>query len=421
MLVPSVQCWGPDMVLSTLNPWANPGEAILPAVVNWSQGYRVSYEFRTDVIVSEVGTEQRRAVRREPRQTIEFDSIWAGEARRDFEMFLYSRGGGNLVLADPLDVAVSYSGMAAGSFNIGVSRRPDWLRSGVEVVLWQRDGQMETRTVANDTGLGLSFSESSGAVWKPGVMIGRAVRGRLQPGLSNRMHTNTVGDGAVTFECLVGENAMLVPTSPGFDDIVGPREFFKRRPNWAELSDISFESNTDDVDYGYGRRSRFPVKRSPQRVYKQTYVGRDPDDVFDTVSFFLRHRGRRNEFLMSTWQDDIPFNFAIGGTNILSIVGRKYGLIYKDSLVFRRLIFRMRDGRLIHTLIDNMFPGSELSDITNIALADYLPAEPFTSATVDGVSWGLAARMATDRLDIDWVTDRVAKYGLSFQTLENAE
>ena len=58
-------------VVSTRTPSASDEVRIVPVRHNWGSAYRVSLEFKTDIITSGNGREQRRAVRELPRHTID--------------------------------------------------------------------------------------------------------------------------------------------------------------------------------------------------------------------------------------------------------------------------------------------------------------------------------------------------------------
>lgn len=406
-------------MLSTDRPWENPAERILPVSVDWSNKYRQSFEFKTDIIEAEDGSEQRRSVRNEPRQVLEFDAIFSGDDMRNFQDFLVEYQPFKQVVPDPLDVGMASRVMLAGSSVMQVAERKAWMLEGTEVIL--RDGKrMETRTIGSSLGGNLvTFVEASPTGWPIGTRLHRTIRGRSRQQIGSTHYTSTSMGVPIRFDVEIG-GAEYVPAAVDPGNIVGFREVWFKRPNWSDGVEVEYHYLREDVDYGFGRVNYNIPNRMPKRVLKADYIGVSPDDIHNVVSFFIRHKGRRNEFLFITGENDIPYNAILGGSSFISVVGQKFGRQYLNSNVFRRVVLRKIDRTYVHGLIDEILIN-ELFDTTTINLTENLPNEVFNEETLFGVSWGLVTRMGSDKLDIDWLTDEKAQFSMTFESLENTE
>lgn len=405
-------------MLSTVRPWENPNEQIIPVVPNWDSAYRTSYEFKSDIITSENGKEQRRAVRDEPRQFIEFQSAMGGETKRDLTDFLAAWQPFPIAFADPIDVALSDGGMLAGSTLMLITNRPAWLLAGTEVIL--RDGRrMETRIVGNsDTNL-VSFVDSSSEAWPVRTRICKVIRGTFDgSAAASHLTTNAMTVPIKIKVNIGGPRLSVLPPNP--ENIYNGRELWTKKHNWKNGVDVEHVWVRDEVDYGMGRTASFVPFEFANRIIKTNYIARDRDEVLDAISFFVDKRGQAKEFLWATGENDVPYAGIIGGTDFIQIAGQKFGRQYAGSTVFRRIQFRMYDGTRINRMIDEILYSAD-DNTSTISLTEDLPAIEFSPRTMVGISWTFATRFATDKLDIDWLTDDKAQFALTMKTLENDE
>ncbi len=409
-------------MLSTDRPWENPNERILPVTVNWASKLRHSFEFKTDIITTDDGTEQRRAVRNEPRQVLEFDAAQTGEDMREIQDFLVQYQTDRLVMANPIDVGRSVVAMAPGSIVMPIDVRKTWMIAETEVIL-RHGRRMETRTIAavnQNAGVWtITFVESSGANWPVGTYVHRVMRGRIGSNLSSSHLTTRAMTMPLKFSLEVGTD-LYIPTPVNPANLVGSREIWRKVPNWRNGVDVDYEYLREELDYSFGRQDYYTPNKLPNRVIKGDYIGMNYTDVNEVISFFVRHKGRRNAFLFMTGEDDIPYNAIVGGLPFISVSGQKFGRYYADNRIYRRVGLRMFAGNTVHGLIDQILFNPD-TDTSVINLRDNLPIGIYNQSTMHGVSWVLACRMGSDRLDIDWLTDERAQFSLTFQSLENDE
>lgn len=405
-------------VISTLHPTADPNLRIFPARPNWQEKFRVSYQFLTDIITSGDGKEQRRAVRLNPRKSIEFSALFHGKTKLSFDAFMATWQPRMAILPEyPLHVALSQPMLANGlscSYTGDVS--PAWLKVGTPVVL-VNGGTMETRTVSAASASTILFAETSPVLWPVGTKVCRALTGRLDTEPESSLITNNVLTLPVRFE--VDPGTEKYPATPAGES-VGFREVFMRKFNWERAVRLRHVYPRNTIDYGYGKIAATVPYDFPSRITTADFIGRNRADVQKTVDFFVRHRGRAREFLLPSWENDVPYFAITGGGYAIICHGKEFGELYEDSTVHRRIVVRFANGTYSHHLVELIEP---LPDTNSSILwtVDQLPMSDLSPATLTGISWELVTRFATDRLDIDWITDDRAQYSLTFQSLENFE
>lgn len=415
-------------IISTLRPWDVPNLRILPARPNWRDSYRVTLEFKTDIITSGDGRTQRRATRANPRKTVEFSCDYSGTAKRMIDMHFSTAQTIPCLMPDwvryvtlstpidPPDEEVPGYVQTLRFPASGTGKAPDWMQPGKTVIL-VNGWHMETREITGASDGSATVKEYSFSEFPVGTRIYPALRGYPQLEPTGRRHTNAVATMGFTFK-----------VDPGFEQYpdtsapvrVGVLEFWGKRPNWANPVEVIFNTAREEIDYGIGVVGSFVPYDFPSRMTRLSYVGRNADEVQALIEFFVRMRGQQGEFITLTWEDDVPFNAIAGGGNAILMTGTAFGHAYKDNPVFRRVTIRKADGTYIHRLVDSIEPLPD-TDSSVVWLKEPLPFEAFTPQTVNGISWAITSRLASDVLTIDYVTDSVAQFTLTYQSLEDFE
>ena len=127
--------------LMSLDLWSHP--------VNWQSPVEEEILFRTEIITSRDGSEQRIAQRVNPRLAYRWQAMARQTALDALERRLGADLGRELVFAHPRSRTALAADAAAGATVINVGTPPDWLAVGQKAVLIRDDGRAETVTVAS--------------------------------------------------------------------------------------------------------------------------------------------------------------------------------------------------------------------------------------------------------------------------------
>ncbi|NRC54130.1 WD40/YVTN/BNR-like repeat-containing protein [Neoaquamicrobium sediminum] len=387
----------------------------LPLSPNWAQPLRESYEFKTDIITSWDGKEQRRAVRFNPRIEIDFLAHLHGWTKSQLDQFMAARQPRETWLPRFVQFATSTISMPPEATVLAVSGDTSWLTPGMTVALYDGRGKLESRVVASVGAGTISFTGESMTEFPIGSRISPVYRGRIQVTPKVERLTNDIATMRVQFS--VDPGSFTYVPAPG-DSFVDFREAFMRGPNWGGGVTLDHVWPRETVDYEFGRVEHFVPYDFPSRITRMNFVGRDKDDVKSAIDFFWRHRGRWKEFVMPTWENDVPYAFIAAGSRSILVDGTDFGAAYADSTVYRRIVLRLADGTFHHRAVDFVDVLQD-TDTSVLWTTEDLPTLSLTPSTMFGISWGLVSRLASDRLDIDWLTDSVAQFSLTFQSLEN--
>lgn len=408
-------------IISTINPTADDEFGIFPLPHNWGSSFTTGYEFKTDIIVSSNGKEQRSAVRWWPRVDFNFQSVYKNaDEKRLVDWFMLKWQDRMAIFGDE-SMAVRTGGLAEQADVISVAEAEQfWMRPGQLVLLSDRT-RRETRTIAEVyLGGALRFTEKNDTVFPPWTRIMPAYRGRID----QNQHTNRLTSAKGTINVRVD----IDPAERFFTDaqiaavdlpILGTHEFLDLKHNWREPIDRQHVFPMEVTDYGYGRVASFRPYAFPAQLNKLQFDQRTREDVLTYVRMFLRQRGRNREFFTQSYEPDIPYYAAAAGSFSLLVEGVAFGLTYADTTVFRRLLIRTKTGEYIHRQVDYIetLPDTNTSVVW---LTEALPMDVNVAPNnIFMCSWVPATRFASDRLEVEWLTNQVAQFSMTVQTLEN--
>lgn len=403
------------MIYSNVAPVMNQQYRVFPVAHSWANPFIVTYEYKTDLIRSGNGKEQRRAVRWFPRRTMEFSITYMDDQKFALDKFLDQAPDRLTWFPEENSVTFMTSEMGEDQQSVFVKdANKGWMEPGVTVLL-QYKGRAETRVISDAGGQVMQFTEFNKTVWPRGTKITAAVLCRLTSPESQRL-TNRAGTAKISAQVEPGM-ADYTPSVFG-QEFLGFREYFHWKQNWGVAPTVTHEYPRDDIDYGFGRVSAFVSEKFPQRTYKANFWRAGTPQVRQLLDFFGRHRGMWKEFFMSSFEKQIPYVATAGLTKSIFVEGLDFADTYMGSTVYRRVMIKRKDGTEIHRQIDFIEALPE-TNTSVIWVTEDLPDEPLAPNDTLGLFWVTVARLASDRLDVAWLTNEVAQFSLPFRNLEN--
>jgi len=385
---------------------------------NWDSEVDVTLEYRTEVITSHEGDEQRIAVRQTPRKNISYQAVASARGFRSFASFMnvhqrkvsfipeFGRGERLLLSAE------------IGDDVIEIADAVDWMQVGQMIVLFDggvTDHRVELRSIVDVDGQSVTLNIPLKQHWEAGAKVYPVVEGQLPTTISSRMNTNNTATISMNFDVAPGTEIPLDPGSPAV--VHDGREVLLKRPNWADLPTVDFEALRDQLDYGFGRVSTFTPVDFNTRMLKATYLGKDRGEVEDFMRFFCRQMGQRGEFFMPTFTEDMIMTAAATSSSpLMQVEGAEIANDFGDLKVYRNLVVFLEDGTRIIRAISSM-TVSEDGENTTITLSSNW-GRNFQPDAVLMACWLPLWRFASDALTVSWVTDGAAQFAVNLKTLE---
>jgi hypothetical protein len=132
---------------------------------NWASGFDVSRSFRTDIRQSRNNTEQRRALRTNPRIAVEYRTAVQDEDMRGANHFLRAWQNKATIIPDFARWARTTAGAILGATAIVIDPLPVWAAEGQNLVLCGSDGAEEQVLVASVAGTTVNLEDPLASAW----------------------------------------------------------------------------------------------------------------------------------------------------------------------------------------------------------------------------------------------------------------
>jgi hypothetical protein len=397
----------------------------LPFVPNWRNGIRDTYEFKTDVFTTRNGSEQRRALRIQPRRAVEATILLDGERMRNFADAVNRARDGKVEIADfSAEPALVKSTTAAGATVLLIESTPLWLVNDGTYVL------MTGRTAAK---VQIDFVDNNTVVLvnplpKP-IGAGAYLLPYLPAQLANSntlsLYTNQVATAPVKFDVEPG-SVVRTPDDLPFDESAegdsvqsfGPaailfgRYVLLRKPNYLNRPQVQFNLKFETVDYSRGVVKTFTPVPLVSRTLTATYMAMSRADAMAILDIFVRCKGRAGEIYVPTWGSDFPAAMNVAD-KVIQFAGTDFFDTYNEDRAHAAVLIRTRSGQLLPREITLMATSG------GNTFVEFHEDIGVAASEIEQISWMFVSRFAQDSLTIEWVTNTVANISLSFVTLEN--
>ncbi|EMW9316153.1 hypothetical protein AAE121_004887 [Salmonella enterica] len=362
---------------------------------DWSEHVTETLSWKTDVLVSLTGAEQRIARRLSPRRTFEFKALASGNDARQLESSLFHYG--SRVWSLPLftDVSVLDVALPPGSLTLPVVTKGRDFAPGGQVMLAsaQPGERNETAEIAEVGESSLTFRRPLRLFWPAGTHLFPVRSAMLtDPATITRKSDNTIAV-RVRFR-LTGHNAFNIAASlPVY------RGFYVIEPgsDWSDDLSMEYQRNvmTFDNDTGVIRVHDFAHRPFGVQRYRSVMRGRDEQAAFRAMLYALR--GRQKPVWVGSQSSDFDV-IRISGNHItvsatgVSLNGPQPGR--------RDLRIETGSGTYYVRLTSVIRPDNA----TEIMVFDGPPLQ-FTGPEVLKLSWLTLCRLDGDDVAWEHITD----------------
>lgn len=407
-----------DSVQRSINVSFTGFRAVLPPwQINWSDNFAIEYEYRTEIITSRNGAEQRRANRYQPRRKVRYSAaIWNDLLRKTRGQLQNARLKA-FAIPEATRKVYTTAAVAAGEQVLTFVAVPSWVETDRAVILSYAD-QRAIFTVSAQDATTVTLAQTNTLDWPVGSKIHPIITGVLSDPTSAVLRTNI----AMTADIEIME-------TPGTPPLVNPaaatttfngREVFMRKPNWQQEPEDEIEHMRETVDFGFGYWQLFSPTDFHRATVRLNFTSFTEAQGREIIDLFDRMKGRQGEFYMPTWvQDIIPGRDFGGDSPVLYILGSDIAEEYGDSTTAKAIYIRKKDGtESFHqvTSIREVEEGGIVYTVLDFAesiIPDMLADD------IELISWLYVWRFASDRLLVEWETDEVSICRPSFTILED--
>lgn len=358
-------------------------------------------EWKTDIIVSDNGTEQRAAIRSVPRrsQTVRVVAQTQDDVKARLEELLFLKG----------QVALPYFQYAttitteslAGSTQVYFDRARTDIRDGEYALIATPTGQYELVKVDTVTGTGATLTSALPTSIPVGSVIAPALRSIVDNvPVARRYSVHTAAEFEMKATSIQRRATLSRPGSTAVIPTLNGYPILDRRPlanqNVENLFDRGvtlFDNESGSIDY------REEWLRTRVQGSRQFLVRRieQPGELDWWRDFLDMVKGQLNPFLLPTYREDWYIQ-GIQSATILRLVGNKYRLTYFPMATYKRLRFWNAAGAyhdaLVSAAVDAAAPNAGNDQLT---ISPGLPGG-FTPTYVSNL---LKVRLGEDIVSLD--------------------
>jgi hypothetical protein len=385
--------------------------------VQWADKFTVTTSFKTEIISSQNGTEQRRAKRGSPRRTFDFSLLAIKDFLSQFQFFMSTAQRNVVVMPEAVRYVRSTAVLAEGASLLSVASVAPWMEEGGFVALIMGTN-VRVFQIAGINGNTLSFTEGADRTWRAGIKVAAAWRGLLSDNMSFDLVTNQALRGSVSFSAMPGYDK-FVQTETNISRVFDGRELFPFKNNWTTAPTVTYQQDRKIVDYGRGVIEMTAPIPFGNRIYTNDVLCKTPEQVADLTEFFGRMYGRQGEFFFRPHAATplvLAQSYAMDQPTLL-LVGDEPRRTFSLDKTLRVIELRRRGGLPIYRVVQSVVASGGNSLVTLQYGFPEIISEDDDSVTI---SWVALARFETDDLVVDWATDMAATSRLTIRTLEYA-
>lgn len=389
-----------------------------PLSPNWEQSYKIAYSFKTEILQSRSGKEQRIALRTSPRKDVSYQSLALGNAEFNrVKELLWAWQDKGFVLPELTRFVTSTLELLPGGSTMQVDDDALWLVPD-SLVLLEYNGDTAVLVVESAAAGSVTFKAATAATWPVGTRVYAALSGFIGSDMQAIRVTNAVSRLEMRFAVSpLSEPWIAPPVAPA---TFNGRELFLKRPNWVQEVSATAQHAVDEIDYDRGGIYRYSPFEFGIETRRALYLGRDAAEAQLMLDLYMRMRGRQGEFYMPTWEYDIVPKEAVSPASAgLRVSGP--GLVegYAESSVHKAIFVMKQDGTLLFRKVLSVSLVTDGGGTDSLITVDSVWGTTFDASNIVMCGWMPVWRLASDDLVIEWVTSTVAQVQLTMQTLED--
>lgn len=310
---------------------------------NWANGITERLSWLTDVMQSESGAEQRRAVRQHPRRSIEAGFLRKGSLRARMDAFLAGVGRGEMLVPVFFEAVRMLEGITPGSsgVNFGAPTTPQReFRQGDLVLVTLGDpADYDVLEVGNVSQSRFDWAEAPARGWPPGTRIYPLREARIMDPPQVSHPVDRVATAQIRFE-LTRPDPRVASWGGSNPEV----PLFNFKPNRAQPIDYTYDRKTFTLDNQVGRVQVTDIGDA-QVGMRFDMLLRGRTMTFEFRQMLAAAMGRTNGFTCPTFLHDIEPLGTIAAGDFIECAPAGFS-DYLDPLepIRKTIVIYYRDG-----------------------------------------------------------------------------
>lgn len=380
---------------------------------NWAGGITERLAWRTDVLESYDGSEQRIRLRSVPRRRFEFQLDLAGQDVRVLETLLHAWGARIFAVPVWTDRTVLTAPLSAGATAVRVSdaAHADYHAGGL-VAFWSDNQQHEVGEILSLAGNALTLKQPLSRGWPAGTRVFPARFARIDGDMVVAHPTDALASARVRWEV---EDASPVPAIDGPSAYRGYR-VLEWRPNRIDDLTDTWRRKLARLDYGTGPVSVDDLSGQPVVGKRLCFTFSNRATIQAFRAWLHARQGRAVPFWLSSGQSDVEVTRPIHAADQhLAVKNIGYARYLASPTIRRDVAIRVAGGAVHHRRITG---ANEISEDEELLTLDSTLGLTTSLARVLQVSFLDLVRLEADAQELFWETDGIVQVVLEVRTVQ---
>lgn len=386
----------------------------LPMEPNWERPVKETLEWKTDVIFSYDGTEQRSAIRSKPRRYQEYYYTLTNLESQRIENLLWGWQFRRFAVPHWSEITILRDNIIPGQTTILTDT--DNYHYTVGGLIFISDGlSYEMQEIESVTSGVITLSKGADGNWNNPILIAPVNLAKIDGDMNAKLKRETADVTSMNMQFM--HDAITtdpwIPTGSSPANTYLSDELLLTEPNWKDGISAEFETDANVLDFDTGAFALSPRRGFPYIVQEYEWLFKNRAELTEFRKFLERRNGRMHGFWMPTWKKDFTLSKLVtSGATGFQVDDNFYGLMVDGAEGRKHVMILLKNGTYILKEISSA--GYNDIDPTKVdVVTTAVIGEDFTPNDVKIACIMAWYRLNNDRVTINYLDKNVATVKLS--------
>ena len=390
-----------------------PDPLVLDVAPNWSHPITERLEWSTDIMKRRDGTEQRVALRKFPRQTIEYHFLVYKKHLQRFRHALQLNQGSEWIVPLWFHMAKLEASFGLSDTTLTVDVYQQGWNEATHVLFYSSQEAYEVAAIDSMTTNQVVLAAAPKQIWPQGIWIVPARLGYVREAVQLENINPEVSTGVLQVYFDAMYDSPVVADWPWLNGKV----YFNAHPNWAKNRKATWDRPMGLIDYKVGPTVAYDMQGYTEVTRDYDYLMHHRSLIYNFRQALFYLQGSFKSFYISTFTRDVTI---ITPTVLASDQSLEIEFVFFRAAVLERLLhcylyIKLRSGQ---ELILHVINAADYTEAFNEVLYFDAPiGVEFDAAEVLEASFIFNSRLDADTVEINWITPSVATMLLPIRSI----
>ena len=371
---------------------------------DWSDGWLERLMWATDVLTARDGAEQRIRLRSQPRRSLEFSLLAAGDEAALLDVLLSAWQARVYALPVWPDKSRLSSRVNAGSTVIPVATpHLEYAADGL-LVIGTDSRNTEAAEILSVASHAVTLKQPLLQTWPAGAFVVPAQTARLRMKQGVARVTESIARSRLVFDLV--ESSVIAPQETGMSFKSAP--VWLQRPNRRRDVETEYQRLAEVLDFETGITAVDDAANRPFIRRSFDYLCRNLAEIAAFRGWLAARQGRFAAFWQPGWETSlVPTRKLLAGQTALTVASRGYALYFNGLPERAEAAFLHKTGQWHLRTILGFGPGmSGEEEVMTLDQPFSFDARPEDWAALYFLE---KTRLDADQIELNWLTDSVVE------------